>query len=587
MHSNGINTATVNTQQPVGSASPILPWLTALYRCGSLTETQAHQLGQRFQSQQLQQHPLHWLATLALQDNRQTGAVLTAEAILALVAGYCRIEIASVSRLGLDMEMIASVIPSGFARHHGLLTLSCDSKRVVVACSDPFNCDKWIDELSAALNRTVVPVLADPDIIRRYGDECYSLHRSMSDFGTQLPDPPLPTLDFSGNSDQIHHTETICDWIIHSAADERASDIHIEPHSDRSLLRLRIDGLLRTLYQIPLTVSQAVCNRFKILAGMDVAERRRPQDGHFQYLSNGITGLELRVATMPVCGGEKMVIRLLNQQLQLNLADLGMDRAALVSWQQATIGGRGLALVTGPTGSGKSTTLYATLRTLARGELNICTVEDPIEIVQSGFNQTQVRPDLGLDFAASIRALMRQDPDIIMIGEIRDRETARMAIQAALTGHQVFASLHTGDSLSTIVRLLELGIPAYLLRATLTAVIAQRLLRRQCTDCWQPQPVAIAKWQRLSPLPAPELLQQSTGCSKCRHTGIRGQTGVFEVLHIDSILREKIDTDITATQMRKLAIENGLNTLSHACTELVRAGTVSLDEAVTVCDLIQ
>ena len=570
---------------PQRARHPALPWIAALRATGLADDAVAAALTQHCRREPPSRHPLAWLCEALAKYSAKT---LPSQELLATVATYCGLQLGEIDRLHLDAATAGRTIPSGFARHHGLLVLSLDDDEAVIACSDPFRVDEWLGELRAALNRRIVPVLAPPQRIHSQIDELYSLHHSLLGAGRDrrlpsAPEAPLLTLPGSAEIDSERHTEVICNWLLRSAVEEQASDIHMEPRGKYSRVRLRIDGSLHTLYRLPSAVALAVCSRLKILAEMDVAECRRPQDGRIRTrLANG-EELELRLATLPTAGGEKLVARLLNpQRLLQDLSDLGMDAELLSRWEQITARRSGIALVTGPTGSGKSTTLYAALRRFAGGEYNICTVEDPIEIVSPEFNQTRVRPDLGLDFAACIRALLRQDPDIIMVGEIRDGETAHMAVQAALTGHLVFATLHTGDSVSAIARLLDLGVPAYLLRATLNGVIAQRLLRRICPHCARPAAVDPALWEVLSPTPPPSSLPHARGCPQCRHCGRLGRLAIFELLSVSDSLRTQIGSDATPAQLRQLALQEGsLSPLSEVAAEQVRRGRISIAEAIS------
>ena len=366
------------------------------------------------------------------------------------------------------------------------------------------------------------------------------------------------------------------------AFEQRASDIHVEPRRDEANVRLRIDGILHSVYQMPAQIGAAMVSRFKALGRMDVAEKRQPQDGRLKTRSPQGREVELRLSTLPTAFGEKLVARIFDPEvLQKDFAELGLTATDLETWQRMTARREGIVLVTGPTGSGKTTTLYSTLRALASDQVNLCTVEDPIELIEPAFNQVQVQHGIGLDFAAGMKSLLRQDPDIIMVGEIRDRETADMAVQAALTGHLVVSTLHTNDAPSAITRLLELGVPAYLLRATLVGVMAQRLTRTLCPHCKTAETPDPAAWQEfIAPFdaPPPGQVYQAQGCERCRDTGYLGRAGVYEVLELNESQRAEILADMALEPWRQQAWQAGLTPLRLAGAQRVAAGLTTLEE---------
>jgi general secretion pathway protein E len=378
----------------------------------------------------------------------------------------------------------------------------------------------------------------------------------------------------------------IVDWLLQYAFDSRASDIHMEPRRDTGNVRFRIDGILHDVYQFPAPVMPAITSRVKILSRMDVAERRRPQDGRIRTRSPDGKEIELRVSALPTAFGEKLVLRIFNPDVLVHdFNRLGFIAEETAVWQRMIGQPHGIVLVTGPTGSGKTTTLYASLKQLATAEVNVCTIEDPIEMVDASFNQMQVQSNLDLSFADGVRALLRQDPDIVMIGEIRDRETADVAVQAALTGHLVLSTLHTNDAPSAITRLLELGVPAYLIRATLIGVLAQRLVRALCPECKAPLPVDYEQWEQLGvgeAVMVPTTIYKAVGCLECRQTGYRGRSGVYELMAVNADLQSAIADNRDVMELRQLAILGGMRPLRHAAAEKIVAGVTSIEEVLAL-----
>ncbi|HBM08496.1 MAG TPA: type II secretion system protein E, partial [Pseudomonas sp.] len=382
------------------------------------------------------------------------------------------------------------------------------------------------------------------------------------------------------------HVVNIVDWLFQYAFDQRASDIHIEPRREQGTVRFRIDGVLHNVYQFPPQVAMAVVSRLKSLGRMNVAEKRKPQDGRVKTKTPDGGEVELRLSTLPTAFGEKMVMRIFDPEVLLKGFDqLGFSAEDLRRWQSMTGQPNGIILVTGPTGSGKTTTLYTTLKQLATPEVNVCTIEDPIEMIEGAFNQMQVQHNIDLTFASGVRALMRQDPDIIMVGEIRDLETAEMAIQAALTGHLVLSTLHTNDAPSAITRLLELGVPHYLLRATLLGVMAQRLVRTLCPHCKTPIKLDADDWQALTKpwnAPLPGNAHQAVGCIECRDTGYRGRAGVYEIMLLNDAIKPLITADTDLIALRRQAFKDGMHSLRLSGAQKIAAGLSTLEEVLRV-----
>jgi len=383
----------------------------------------------------------------------------------------------------------------------------------------------------------------------------------------------------------------LVDWLLQYAFGQRASDIHLEPRREQGNIRFRIDGILHQVYQLPPPVMNAVTSRIKILGRMDVAERRRPQDGRIKTRTAGGREVELRLSTMPTAFGEKCVMRIFDPDIVVkSFAQLGFSPREERAWEDMIKRPNGIVLVTGPTGSGKTTTLYSTLKYLARPELNVCTVEDPIEMVSPEINQMQVQPNIGLTFAQGIRTLLRQDPDIIMVGEIRDLEAAQMAIQAALTGHLVLSTLHTNDAPSAITRLLDLGIPYYLIQSTLVGIMAQRLVRNLCPHCKESAPLDETLWDSLLhpwTIDKPDTLAVPQGCVECRHTGYLGRSGIFELLAVTANLRRLFRADPDNVQIRQQASQEGMLPLRISAAYQVAAGVTTIEEVLKVLPPIE
>jgi general secretion pathway protein E len=438
-------------------------------------------------------------------------------------------------------------------------------------------------------------VLAAPEDIRRYQLEFYNLSRAVkgassdkqqSGSGIQNLEQ-LMELSRAGQLDaNDQHVVNIVDWLLQYAFTQRASDIHMEPRRDQGNVRFRIDGVMHQVYQIPAAVMTAVASRIKILARMDVAEKRRPQDGRIKTRSPEGQEIEMRLSTMPTAFGEKLVMRIFDPEVLLkDFSNLGFTRQDKERWEEMISQPNGIVLVTGPTGSGKTTTLYSTLKQLSRPDVNVCTVEDPIELVEPSFNQMQVQHNIGLDFATGVRTLMRQDPDIVMVGEIRDLETAEMAIQAALTGHLVLSTLHTNDAPSAITRLLDLGVPYYLLSATVLGVMAQRLARTLCPHCkeqGEPEPdlwaSLVSPWKQA----LPKRSYRPVGCLECRNTGFLGRIGMYETLRLNTETRRALRGDLDLAEFRKLAIKQGMKPLRIAGAQKVATGLTTVEEVLKV-----
>ena len=539
-------------------------------------------------------HPLVFLANRQLCDPSQPGKILDIETLTAWLAHQAEQPYLRLDPLQIDAATVTGLMSFAFAQRHAILAVAADDAAITIASTQPW-VSSWEADLRQVLKRPIKRVIANPLEIQRLSVEFFQLAKSVT--GAALNDQQasvrtdleqLITLGTStGEADANDaHTVKIVDWLFQYAFEQRASDIHIEPRREQGCVRFRIDGVLHDVYQFPPQVTMAVISRLKGLGRMDVAEKRKPQDGRIKTRTPSGAEVELRLATLPTAFGEKMVMRIFDPQVLLkNFDQLGLTPEDLQRWQQMTTRPNGIILITGPTGSGKTSTLYATLKQLATSKINLCTLEDPIEMIEPAFNQMQVQPNIDLTFANGVRALMRQDPDIIMLGEIRDLETAEVAIQAALTGHLVLSTLHTNDAPSAISRLQELGVAPYLIKATLLGVMAQRLLRTLCPACKTECPLSPGDWAGFAPdwtHPPPAQACQAKGCAQCRDTGYSGRVGVYEVMLMSEKLKALIGPDTDLNAIRSLACVQGMLGLRLAAAHKVATGATSIEEALRV-----
>ncbi|MFI8557335.1 GspE/PulE family protein [Pseudomonas putida] len=518
-------------------------------------------------------HPLEAIAAARLADRQRPGQPLDLERLCRWLAEKVGQPYLRIDPLRIDLAQVGGLISPAFAQRHGILAVAADADAVTIASAQPYQ-DDWQADLSRSLGKPIRRVLASPLQLRELAQSLLRLahsvqgaqHQQAASLGEleQLLELGRRQTDASADDAHIVH---IVDWLVQYALDQRASDIHLEPRRDQGHLRYRIDGLLHTVYRFPPSVTVALVSRLKHLARMDVAEKRRPQDGRVKRRLSGGSEVELRLSSLPTPFGEKLVLRLFDsQQPEQGFAQLGLEGEQRAQWQALLARRQGIVLVTGPTGSGKTSTLYTSLRQLATPQVNLCTIEDPIERLEPAFNQMQVQPSLDLGFANGVRALLRQDPDIIMIGEIRDRETAQVAVQAALTGHLVLSTLHTQDACGAVIRLQELGVADYLIKATLIGVMAQRLVRRLCSHCL-----------------GCGATTDGQACRDCRGTGFQGRTGLYEVLVMSDGLRTLIGPGTDLTRLRQQARAEGMLDL-RACGELkVACGTTCESEIMRVC----
>lgn len=544
-------------------------------------------------------HPLVFLSEQRLDDAANPGHILDMDALLAWLGPRVEQAVYLIDPLKINVTEVAEVMSQAFAERHRILAVEVSDKEVAIATAEPY-IRAWESNLEHVLRKPIRRVLADPRDIARHTAEFYTMAGSVR--GARGADRQEGRAG-TGNLEQMlelgsmkepdandQHIVNIVDWLLQYAFEQRASDIHVEPRRNVGNVRFRIDGVLHTVYELPQQVCAAVTSRIKILGRMDVAEKRRPQDGRLKTRTPEGSEVELRLATLPTAFGEKLVMRIFDPEvLQKSFEQLGLAEDDLARWHDMTGMGNGIVLVTGPTGSGKTTTLYSTLRQLATSEVNVCTIEDPIEMVEESFNQMQVKHDIELDFSSGVRALMRQDPDIIMVGEIRDLETANMAVQAALTGHLVLSTLHTNDSPSAISRLLELGVPAYLIKATLRGIMSQRLVRILCPHCKVMGPLDIDAWKQLtSPweVEPPRQVARPVGCKECRDTGYIGRQGIYEVLVNSPLVQMEIHSHLETAKIRQVAMSEGMKTLRLSGATRVRKGQTTIEEVMRVAPVL-
>jgi len=523
------------------------------------------------------------------------GPPLGEHSIATAVAAEAGLEHVRIDTLKLDADLIESQISRPFARRNRMIPLALRDGALRVACANPFDLE-GIDAFRRLAGRKLeVCVASEPEVLRAL-TEFYGLRQSVKkaerDLAAGIDLGNLEQLVRMKNAVEIEssdqHIVNAVEYMLQQAYDARSSDIHIEPKRGESLIRFRIDGVLHDIQRIPGVVHRAIISRIKTMSRLDIAEKRRPQDGRIKTL-RAEREIELRVSTLPVAFGEKVVIRIFDPGVLVqDLTGLGFYPEELDIFTEFISRPHGIILVTGPTGSGKTTTLYSALRTIASQELNITTVEDPIEMVYDGFNQTAINAKIGITFAAALRNILRQDPDIIMIGEIRDRETAEHASQAALTGHLVFSTLHTNDASAAVARLRDLGIEGFMITSTLVGVMAQRLVRRICESCITERyllPEETATLRLTVPAGKRIKVYEGKGCFECRNTGYRGRSGIFEILSIDDKIKDLIQTDADASLIKREAVRSGMRTLRQAALRKLADGVTTFEEVIRVTAL--
>ncbi|MHA3054078.1 type II/IV secretion system protein [Acinetobacter sp. ANC 4633] len=547
---------------------------------------------------QLAWHPLQWIAQFDLVNQKDSEKKLTLSLLGQWLAEKASLPFYVIDPLKADVPALTEVMSQEFAIRNHILAVEVNDAEVLIGTDQPFLTD-WVGYLENGLKpKKIQRVFLSPEQLQRYLSEYYqvsrAVHSSQKSQNYERDGRGVEALlqlgDISQNPDaNDQHIVKLVDWILQFAFEQGASDIHLEPRREHSKVRFRIDGILHTIYKMPSNTLGAVIARIKILGRMNVAEKRKPQDGRLKTRTPRGLETELRLATLPTAFGEKMVMRIFDPEVLVrNFEQLGFDQKLLSQWQALTQHSHGIILVTGPTGSGKTTTLYSTLKQLATEEVNVCTIEDPIEMIEGSFNQMQVNHGIELGFADGIRALMRQDPDIIMVGEVRDQDTADMAIQAALTGHLVLSTLHTNDAPSSLTRLHDLGVQPFLSSATLLGVLAQRLVRKLCPQCKQNAPINEQQWMHLTTdytVDVPQTAYMPVGCEACRYTGYKGRIGIYEFMPISLQLKQMISENVSLNALRFQSKKEGIEPLRIAGARKIMAGVTSLEEVLRVVPL--
>jgi len=568
-----------------------------LQKDGVLSAEEAQRTIARCSQAESVQHPLVRLASVSMRrlaDNKP----LDMEALTQWLATHVGLEYLRIDPLKVDVGKVADAMGAAYAERHRILPVVVTPTELTVATAEPFVLD-WVEEVERQSRRKVRRVVASPQEIHRYTAEFYALAKSVraaSKSGANNGASFEQLVELGKTNKQLDANDQgvvqVVDWLWQYAFDQRASDIHLEPRREQGVIRFRIDGVLHPVYQMPMGVLNAMTARIKLLGRMDVIERRRPQDGRIKTRNPRGDEIEMRISTLPTAFGEKMVMRIFDPDNAVKDLDaLGFSGHDAQRWEELVKRPHGIILVTGPTGSGKTTTLYSTLKRVATEEVNVSTVEDPIEMIEPAFNQTQVQPQLDFGFPQGLRALMRQDPDIIMVGEIRDLETAEMAVQAALTGHLVFSTLHTNDAPSAVTRLLELGIPSYLINATLLGVLAQRLVRTLCMQCKVRDEEATR--EALSEMVKPWQINggykpyKAVGCVDCRMTGFMGRMGLYELLVVTEAFKAKVTAEPGIDAVRRQAITDGMRPLRLAGALRVAEGLTVMEEVLTATPPLQ
>ncbi|MFH7804675.1 GspE/PulE family protein [Acinetobacter haemolyticus] len=549
------------------------------------------------QREQLKWHPLQWIAHFNLVDQAHPQSTLTLNRLCQWIADKANIPFYIIDPLKADVGALTNIMSQEFAVRNKILAVEIQPDKVLIATDQPFKTE-WVANLEHSIApKKIQRVLLSPDQLQRYLVEYYQVSRAVNssqknsayDRDNKGVEALLQLGDTQNPDANDQHIVKLVDWVLQFAFEQGASDIHLEPRKDTGKVRFRIDGVLHTIYKMPANTLTAVISRIKILGRMNVAEKRKPQDGRLKTRTPKGQETELRLSTLPTAFGEKMVMRIFDPEVLVrSFQQLGFEGGLLNDWQALTAHSHGIILVTGPTGSGKTTTLYSSLKQLATEEVNVCTIEDPIEMLEPSFNQMQVNQGIDLSFADGVRALMRQDPDIIMVGEIRDQDTANMAIQAALTGHLVLSTLHTNDAPSSLTRLHDLGVQPFLTSATILGVLAQRLVRKLCPHCKQETFINEQEWKHLTfdyVLEMPNFVFQAVGCEECRHTGYKGRVGIYEFMPLSLATKQLIGADATLNQLRDQAKKEGIEPLRIAGARKVLAGMTTLEEVLRVVPL--
>ena len=545
---------------------------------------------------QLQWHPLQFIASFDLTD-ATSQQKLTISVLSQWLADKANLPFFRIDPLKVNVPAVTAVMSIEYAERHRILAVAIDNESITIGSDQPFY-DDWLENLSHSVRpRQIKRVMLNPEQLSRYLVEFYQVTRAIagakgtggSESTAKGVEALLQLGDMQNPDANDQHIVRIVDWLLQYAFDQRASDIHLEPRREGGRVRFRIDGVLHTVYDMPAPILTAVVSRIKILGRLNVAERRKPQDGRLKTRTPKGIETELRLSTLPTAFGEKLVMRIFDPEVLVRTFEqLGLTGDDLAKWKQMAAHPNGIILVTGPTGSGKTTTLYSTLKQLATDEVNVCTIEDPIEMIEPSFNQMQVQSGIELGFGEGVRALMRQDPDIIMIGEVRDQDTADMAIQAALTGHLVLSTLHTNDAPSSLTRLHDLGVQPFLTAATILGVMAQRLIRTLCEHCKAPTTIDDETWNQLvNPWKSskPNQIYKAVGCEQCRGTGYKGRMGLYEILVLTNEMKRLVGDGANLNQIKQQAYQEGLQPLRLAGAKRVAQGVTTLEEVMRVVPL--
>jgi general secretion pathway protein E len=566
----------------------IVEWLAA---DGVISQEEMQRTVARISQAESSQNPLVRLASVAM-ERASDGKPLDIEKLCQWLAGYAGLDYLRIDPLKVDVGKVADTMSAVYAERHKVLPVQVSTTELVVATSEPFVTD-WVVEVERQSKRRVRRVVANPQEIQRFTVEFFALAKSVRAAqkagGNQGAASFEQLVELNKSNKALDANDQgvvqVVDWLWQYAFDQRASDIHLEPRREQGVIRFRIDGVLQPVYNLPMGVMNAITARIKLLGRMDIMEKRRPQDGRVKVRNMRGEETEMRLSTLPTAFGEKTVMRIFDPDTAVKDLDaLGFSSHDAARWEGLVKRPNGIILVTGPTGAGKTTTLYSTLKRVATEEVNVSTVEDPIEMIEPSFNQTQIQNQLDFGFQEGLRALMRQDPDIIMVGEIRDLPTAEMAVQAALTGHLVFSTLHTNDAPSAITRLMDLGVPPYLINATMLGVLAQRLVRTLCKHCKEPDE-ALTR-EQLSEIVKPWKINggyrpyKPVGCVDCRMTGYLGRMGLYELLTISPEFRRKVDKEPLIDALRKQAISDGMRPLRLAGALRVAEGLTTVEEVL-------
>lgn len=569
-------------------------FLRMLVNAGKIEKNQAEKLYKDRKLDSSNLHPIIIVGEQKWKDKKSPNKLMNADFLSRWLADESGHDFFHIDPLKLDFTSASQMVSKAYAQRLKIMPISIKGDEAVVATADPYHID-WIPDLERILGMNIKLVVANPLEINRYLPEIYNLASSINKANISKAGDIVGVQNFEqlvelGKDKNLdaneQHVVNIVDWLFKYAFEQRASDIHLEPRRGVGIMRFRIDGVLHQVYQLPTNIMNAITSRIKLLGRMNMVEKRRPQDGRIKTVNSEGGEIELRLSTMPTAFGEKLVMRVFTPDIIVqDFVKLGFSKKQAQLWGEWTKHPNGIILVTGPTGSGKTTTLYSTLKQLATPEVNVSTVEDPIEMIEPAFNQMQVQTNIGLDFSQGIRTLMRQDPDIIMIGEIRDVETADMAIQAALTGHLVLSTLHTNDAPSAVTRLLDLGVASYLIHSTVLGIMGQRLVRTLCPACKAPTEISDIEWAAVTrPFKAtkPQTAMKAVGCMECRNTGFKGRSGIYEMLTITPKLRKLITPNTELAEIKRLAYQEGMQPLMLNGLEKVAAGLTTIEEVLKV-----